>query len=578
MFREEDSWRESIENFKWLLETFLPVEDIVSSISSQDQLKLVLDFYEPLDILLWAILDREENQDFISFFLDYPQLFSSQEDEKRDLMGALRRSHMALYQVLEIKEDQVLARDIFRQRPLYFSYSPRDFHPQEKNLFIGRMVQLEGGNYLVHGTACFNIFEATYLKSLRDFYILEYGYFSPNFFMPDQLKARGNEFMLFTTYAKNLLREMGLSQGRGLKDLAPSGGMDLPAFKLVDGEELGPLGLGDLALEEDILWTLYFAEEVLLQEEAGSLNRLEDLDLQALLGDLAREGAFVSDRHLARFIHFLDQLEGGLDPRDLDQIKSQVTAYKKALQESYRGFYVDEGVRKILEGMDQEAYGNHLFLYGFERYMDEVLHGEGMGLTKRGRLNSASLQNLADILDLKALGQLKRPDQRHFPMVHIWQSFAKLKGFVQRNPLNKDQIEGTGKYYYYLQLSLQDRLGLWLTTLFGEAFSKLAFEKEKGAFFSKDYRDFRAKLEKIFSYLAKKGASNEKTLDLLLEVDMAYFRDLLEGVYLLKRQEEGEDFVYSLSALGQKIGAYFALIQEEAPPRPLAFPKGDLKL
>ncbi|MCD1147251.1 hypothetical protein LQU94_03915 [Peptoniphilus sp. KCTC 25270] len=561
MSLESNMWKRFMESVGDFVYSALDAIDWEESFPDEDMNRTLSFGIDRLGMGSWLTLDVVENQESTRTVLHQIWSLMSQEQFKEEkYLDAVFRSYFGIYQVNEVREDSMMVQDLVIKGHGILVEKRQDLLFHEGDIFLGRILFTEEGNFLFQtGYRVDHQEQEDFKEQFRRLTLESDKSYGATKDLPMYLSKGSPDIILLYSLTREKLEE------EKRKDI-----------ETIDGEgEKGVMGFYSSYIREEKddfanfnrgFQQLNFIQEKCLDPKGESFHDHDlEIDLYEVMERACKEGWILSDEDLMEIhwamYHFLLAKGKGEEAK---KFQEGIVLFKKYLSESTRGIYCDEFLRQgILEADEPIVLP---FFMGFESMMD-VIYENDIPATKTGKLPKALVEALATRNRLTKYRQVQAPDERHFPILELWKRFAVAKGFLE---IENQQWEVGNLYQVYKILDWKEKLSLWLTSLGNREFTEVLYEDDETFLFKKEnsfHEEFTKRLEKVLEEGENLKLGQTKTEKDLFFLELFYLLWICEPNF--ERILEADSHI---TDIGYLIADFMGLGQEDTQGNLLTFP------
>lgn len=530
------------------------LEDIVAIVDStrhnipMDDLFKDEEMYAPMrvsiphfDLAAWLMFDTEENRPTTSQLVGQLWRHIHKMRGVEPYLERIFDSYLSIYRVNYKSEAGIYVQSLLFPEPAVILEATEEAKAlKEGDLFLGRIVETSVGHFL------FNKAKVVPEK-LRDAFgeqVMELKKRQP--MMQENTKAyedtlkNGNPEILFLfalAYARAEDEEsLPFDEEEALLDVSEGILALAPEFADDDAAVVA-----DMYLLEHMDSAVLMAEGVNLED--NGFTHYDELMVAA-----SNDGDFADDAQMLRiyalFRHWCRMRGNDAGLRSLEPADKKILDYKKRLAHSVRGMY---RVNSLAEARGEMKRSSR-WLDQFDRYLETILD-EDLMVTKTGALNQKSLARMRQNVPI-FLQKSQANRESSFPELVFFRKFALLKSLVF---VEEGLLLPTIRLEQYMQMEDEEKLVLWVSTLFNEKFQGADMYFRQWPF-----RD-------VYAQCLKPGAKlfgevvGEKD-DVILRRIMDLGRDL--DLYDMAVNDEGK-IIFRPTAFGEAAFSYLGLLEKD---------------
>lgn len=455
----ENSWIKTLDDFATIV-------DSARYSISMDEMFEDEALYEPIreavsdfDMASWLMFDTLENRETTRGLMHQFWRHLHKVRSVDYYLEPFFDSYLSIYRVNHVAEKGIYIQNLVIQEPaVMIRKTDVTKVLKEGSLFFGRVLHTESGHYAFHiANMVPEDLEERFTEKVKSMLNLQ-PLLSQD---PDgYLKSLkdGNPDLMF-------LYALGIEQSREDQN------EDL-YYGWIDGEDDGEegedlyslaahLGVTREEVMEDI-HVLEWMESRLYITSGQSMEEDEFTAYDPLIEEAAKEGIFSSDLQLLRVLECLKVWTKAGTEREAyySVMKSQqrLLSLKAHLEQSVGGFYRASEFDRALSTMPEEYIP---WIAQYDRYLQCFMNHK-MEATQTGALNRKSLDMVFPLIGVMASPGSTHLREGTYPELVFYRAFAELKHMIV---LDEGRYMHTTAMERYLELSHQEKLSLWLSTL-----------------------------------------------------------------------------------------------------------------
>lgn len=470
--------------------------------------------YEPMkenipdvDLASWLMFDTEENRETTTMLIAQFWRHLQKSHPVEPFLERVFDSYLSIYRVNYADAQKIYIQNlIFREPASVIAVTEASQKLVEGDIFFGRILFTDAGNFafriarvvpeelrepfaekteqMLALQPLLTQDAAMYKQTLKDG--------NPEMLFLFSLamdRARDEEFEDFDAFEEEFYPEE--DDREGIYQLASEGAVD------------PEVAIGDMYVLERM-------ENRLLLEEGKTFGDRSFSAYGELMDDSAATGEFSDDEQMLRILRLFRQWtleeKNPAARRSLEGAEDDILTWKTKLERSVEGIYRNEYFDAVIADSVRER---GRFIDAFDAYLEVLIERE-LATTETGALNRRSLGYVLPVLGIDPASVKPTLREGSFPELVLFRHFAILKDMIRID--ESGHIADTLRMEQYLQFSEEEKLSLWLSTLFHPNLIERDpyFEEWK---FEEAFRRFK---HSPFEALLKAGESREAKMQKII--------------------------------------------------------------